>query len=90
MTARVCLQSGRVRDSLGFPTPSFLIIDTVRSLSLELYFKIWRRIFGENSVDNLPVNGVELEVVQTPIELVCQHHAQRLFYLTLLISVLAP
>ena len=23
MTARVCLQSGRVRDSLGFPTPFF-------------------------------------------------------------------
>ena len=39
---------------------------TVRSLSLELYFKIRRRQVGENSVNNLPVSGVELEVVQTP------------------------
>ena len=45
MTARVCLQSGRVRDSLGFPTPFFfklLILCIVYHDEL-LDFKIRRR-----------------------------------------------
>ena len=35
----------------------------------------------EEHVNHLPFSGVELEVVQTPIELVCQYSAQRVLYL---------
>ena len=62
MTARVG-HGGRVRDSLGFPTPSFLSYDTVYLFILLMRLKFCIIRLLEEHVNNFPFMCVELEIV---------------------------